>query len=199
MAAGEALLEKGAVSHNHFWFRRLAIERALLDEDWSEAERHADALRLRMADEPLAYASCMAARGQVLARRGRGDATEADERTLEQALAVAASADMRVETALAQRRGQHSPPRIGADVLPDLTEADLEKIGVPQRTRERRFERDERSLASQRSEHREDRRDDCRYRRNHRAPKLNPRLQSFAPISPPNFGHQLIAFENAAA
>ena len=104
LAAGEALLAKGAVGHNHFWFRRLAIERALLDEEWSEAERHADALLLRMADEPLAYASCVSERGRVLARRGRGEATEADERTLEQALAVAAGADMRVDALSASLR-----------------------------------------------------------------------------------------------
>ena len=104
LAAGEALLAKGAVGHNHFWFRRLAIERALLDEEWSEAERHADALLLRMADEPLAYASCVSERGRVFARRGRGEATEADERTLEQALAVAAGADMRVDALSASLR-----------------------------------------------------------------------------------------------
>jgi len=44
LAAGEALLAKGAFGHNHFWFRRYAIESALLREDWTEAERQADAL-----------------------------------------------------------------------------------------------------------------------------------------------------------
>ena len=97
LASGEALLAKGAVGHNHFWFRRYAIERALLDEDWDEAERQADALLLRMADEPLAYSSCLAARAHGLARRGRGDATDADEKTLEQALAFAAVADLRLD------------------------------------------------------------------------------------------------------
>jgi len=97
LAAGEALLAKGAVGHNHFWFRRYAIERALLDEDWDEAERQADALLRRTAEEPLAYASCVATRARVLARRGRGDATAADENKLRQALAVAAEADVRVE------------------------------------------------------------------------------------------------------
>ena len=91
------MLAKGAVGHNHFWFRRYAIERALLDEDWDEAERQADALLRRTAEEPLAYASCVATRARVLARRGRGDATAADENKLRQALAVAAEADVRVE------------------------------------------------------------------------------------------------------
>jgi class 3 adenylate cyclase len=97
LATGEALLAKGAVGHNHFWFRRYAIERALLDEDWDEAERQAGALLGRTADEPLAYASCVATRAQVLARRGRGNATAADENQFRQALAVAAEADIRVE------------------------------------------------------------------------------------------------------
>jgi class 3 adenylate cyclase/tetratricopeptide (TPR) repeat protein len=97
LAAGEALLAKGAVGHNHFWFRRYAIERALLDEDWAEAERQAEALLRRTADEPLAYASCVASRAHVLARRGRGDATAADENKLRQALAFATEADIRVE------------------------------------------------------------------------------------------------------
>ena len=97
LAAGEALLAKGAVGHNHCWFRRYAIESALLRNDWDEAERQADALLLRTADEPLAYASCVAERGRVLARRGRGDATDADDRDLERVLAIAAASDMRVD------------------------------------------------------------------------------------------------------
>ena len=97
LAAGEAILAKGAVGHNHFWFRRVAIERALLDEDWNEAERQADALLLRTADEPLPYSSSLAARALGLARRARGEASDADERRLEEALAAAAAADMRVD------------------------------------------------------------------------------------------------------
>ncbi len=52
---------------------------------------------LRTADEPLAYATCVATRARVLARRGRGDATEADEKALEQALAIAAASDVRID------------------------------------------------------------------------------------------------------
>ena len=97
LAAGEALLAKGAVGHNHVWFRRYAIERALIDENWDEAERQAAALLLRTADEPLVYATCLATRARVLARRGRGDATEADEKALEQALTIAAASDVRID------------------------------------------------------------------------------------------------------
>jgi tetratricopeptide (TPR) repeat protein len=95
LAAGEALLKQGCVGHNYFWFRRYAIERALLFEDWNEVDRQADALLLRMADEPLAYASYVAARGHHLARHGRGDAT--DEAKLGLLSLAAAEIDMRID------------------------------------------------------------------------------------------------------
>ena len=97
LAAGKALLAQGSVGHNHFWFRRYAIERALLFEDWEEAHKQADALLLRMADEPLTYSSMVAERGHILARRGRGDATEGDEERLRATLAAATAIDMRID------------------------------------------------------------------------------------------------------
>jgi class 3 adenylate cyclase/tetratricopeptide (TPR) repeat protein len=106
LAAGEAGLAKGTVGHNHFWFRRCAIESALLHEDWDEAERQADALLLRLA-EPLVFASCLAGRAHGLARRGRGNAAEADEKKLEDAMAVATAAGMRLDAlGLALRAGK---------------------------------------------------------------------------------------------
>jgi class 3 adenylate cyclase/tetratricopeptide (TPR) repeat protein len=97
LAAGEALLAEGSVGHNHFWFRRYAIERALLFADWEEADRQCDALLFRMAEEPLAYASLVAERGHVLARRGRGEATDSDEDRLSATLATASAIDMRID------------------------------------------------------------------------------------------------------
>jgi class 3 adenylate cyclase/tetratricopeptide (TPR) repeat protein len=97
LASGQALLAQGSVGHNHFWFRRYAIERALLFEDWEEADRQSDALQLRMADEPLTYSSLVAERGHMLARRGRGEATEDDEDKLKAALAAASAIDMRID------------------------------------------------------------------------------------------------------
>jgi tetratricopeptide (TPR) repeat protein len=97
LAAGKALLAQGCVGHNHFWFRRYAIERALLFEDWKEADRQSDALLLRMADERLTYSSLVAERGHMLARRGRGEATEDDEDRLNATLAAASAIDMRID------------------------------------------------------------------------------------------------------
>jgi class 3 adenylate cyclase/tetratricopeptide (TPR) repeat protein/ABC-type transport system involved in cytochrome c biogenesis ATPase subunit len=96
LAAGEALLEQGSVGHNQFWFRRYAIERALLLEDWNQAERHADALLARMANEPLVFSSWVAQRGKILARFGRSEATDADEGELKRILEAAADADFRI-------------------------------------------------------------------------------------------------------
>jgi class 3 adenylate cyclase/tetratricopeptide (TPR) repeat protein len=96
LAAGEALLLKGSVGHNHFWFRRYAIERALFLARWDEVDRQAGALLQRVADEPLAYASTVAERGQRLARRGRGSSDEVNEAALAGVLAAAAKADWRI-------------------------------------------------------------------------------------------------------
>lgn len=97
LAAGEALLERGAVGHNHFWFRRYAIERALLFEDWKEVTRQADALLARVSDEPLAYARIVAERGRCLARRGSGEATAKDKENLALLAATADEAGLRIE------------------------------------------------------------------------------------------------------
>jgi class 3 adenylate cyclase/tetratricopeptide (TPR) repeat protein len=97
LAAGEALLGQGSVGHNHFWFRRYAIERALLFEDWNEVTRQADVLLARMSAEPLAYATIVAERGRCLVRRGRGVATDADEEKLGLLSAAAAETGLRID------------------------------------------------------------------------------------------------------
>ena len=97
LAAGETLLGQGAVGHNHFWFRRYAIERALLFEDWNEVTRQANALLARVSDEPLAYARIVAERGHCLARRGLGEATDTDEEKLGLLAATADKAGFRLD------------------------------------------------------------------------------------------------------
>jgi class 3 adenylate cyclase len=96
-AAGEALLAKGAVGHNHFGFRRFAIEMALQSEAWDEAEAHADALARRTAAEPLPYSDLIVERGRVLARMGRGAARDEDIGELAALRAKAAAADFRID------------------------------------------------------------------------------------------------------
>ena len=72
LAEGEALLEAGSLAHNHLWFRRCAIDIAIANGDWDEAERHADALAAFTAPEPLAWSDFIIARAHALAAHGRG-------------------------------------------------------------------------------------------------------------------------------
>ncbi|MFL5240067.1 MAG: hypothetical protein ACJ8EL_21215 [Rhizomicrobium sp.] len=97
LTAGEALLARGSVGHNHFWFRRYAIERALLLANWNEVDRQAEALLLRMMDEPLPYATYVAARGRLLARRGRGGITHTEEEKLAKLMTSTAQIGMRID------------------------------------------------------------------------------------------------------
>ena len=97
LAAGEALLAKGAVGHNHFWFRRYAIEAALLAEEWDAADAHADALARRTAAEPLPFSDLIVERGRILARMGRGTARDEDVGELAALRAKAAAADFRID------------------------------------------------------------------------------------------------------
>ncbi len=97
LAAGEALLAKGAGGHNHFWFRRYAIEAALQAEEWYEAEAHADAPARRTAAEPLPYSDLIVERGRILARMGRGTANDMDVAALAALRAKAAAADFRID------------------------------------------------------------------------------------------------------
>jgi ATP/maltotriose-dependent transcriptional regulator MalT len=97
LAAGEALLAKGAVGHSHFAFRRHAIEAGLLAGEWDAAEAHADALARRTAAEPLPYSDLIVARGRILARIGRGTARAEDAEELAALRAKAAAADFRID------------------------------------------------------------------------------------------------------
>ena len=126
LAEAEALLARGAVSHNHLIFRRYAIEAALATGDWDAAERHADALRSYTAAEPLPWAELVAARGRALAAHGRNDAADCSATMAElaqvrdqvvqlglaallPALDAAVAQRARVDTAVAQQMvGQHA-------------------------------------------------------------------------------------------
>jgi hypothetical protein len=97
LVAGEVLLAKGAVGHNHIWFRRYAIEAALQSEAWDEAEAQADALARRTAAEPLPYSDLIIERGRILSRMGRGTARDEDAEKLAALRAKAAAADFRID------------------------------------------------------------------------------------------------------
>jgi hypothetical protein len=106
LAAGVALLAKGAVGHNHFWFRRYAIEAALQAEEWDEADAHANALAERTAPEPLPYSGLIVERGRILARMGRRTALDEDAEKLGALRARAAAVGFHIDAlATALRAG----------------------------------------------------------------------------------------------
>jgi tetratricopeptide (TPR) repeat protein len=67
----EALLALGCVGHNHFIFRRYAMEAALAGGAWGEAEHHAAALADYTAAELLPWSRFFCDRALALARHGR--------------------------------------------------------------------------------------------------------------------------------
>jgi len=82
MEEAEALLERGAVAHNHFDFYTDAIQVALYAEDWDGAHRYADRLTEFTRAEPLPWVTFFVDRGRALAEFGRGKRDDATIREL---------------------------------------------------------------------------------------------------------------------
>ncbi|HVO45454.1 MAG TPA: adenylate/guanylate cyclase domain-containing protein [Steroidobacteraceae bacterium] len=68
---GQALLERGCVSHNYFWFYRYAIDVSLAEGDWDAADTYARSLEHYFHAEPMPWSDFIIARGQALAGLGR--------------------------------------------------------------------------------------------------------------------------------
>ncbi len=96
---GEALLDAGAVSHNHFWFASCAIEVTLDQGDWSGVDRQCDRLQRYCAREPLPWSELVVARGRALALFGRGERSRGLRDALLQLRATAARAEFNVALA----------------------------------------------------------------------------------------------------
>ncbi len=71
IARGEELLRQTGLSHNHIWFRFYAIDWALENRDWAEAERQIGRLAQYTAAEPLAFVDLMIDRARTLIRLAR--------------------------------------------------------------------------------------------------------------------------------
>jgi class 3 adenylate cyclase/tetratricopeptide (TPR) repeat protein len=72
LAAGEALLSDGALSHNHFVFYDFAIQACIGNALWDDALRMCALLEAYTAAEPFPWADFITARGRALARHGQG-------------------------------------------------------------------------------------------------------------------------------
>ncbi len=80
LVEGEEVLAGGCVGHNYYRFYQAAIEAALLDRGWKEAERYAAALAAYTDPEPVPWADFYIAWGRTLAAVGR-DPRDPDSRT----------------------------------------------------------------------------------------------------------------------
>jgi hypothetical protein len=67
LAEGAEMLKRGAVSHNHFWFHRDAIEALLAARDAEGVMHHVKSLEEYTHGEPLPWSNLFAARGRALA------------------------------------------------------------------------------------------------------------------------------------
>jgi class 3 adenylate cyclase/tetratricopeptide (TPR) repeat protein len=72
LTEGEDILRKGAVSHNHLWFFRYAIDASLHSQDWDGAERYSAALEDFTRPEPLPWANFFVRYGRTVCAHGRG-------------------------------------------------------------------------------------------------------------------------------
>ena len=70
---GDALLAAGAVSHNHYLFRRDAIDACIERGLWDAAAAHAAALEAYASREPSPFSAFVVARGRALVACGWGD------------------------------------------------------------------------------------------------------------------------------
>ncbi|MGF6300879.1 MULTISPECIES: ATP-binding protein [Paraburkholderia] len=73
LAEGEAWLAAGAVSHNHFLFRRDAIDACIDWRRWDDAAHHAAALEDYARREPSAFSAFFVARARALVSYGKGN------------------------------------------------------------------------------------------------------------------------------
>jgi hypothetical protein len=76
LAEGEALLDAGSVSHNHFFFLRDAIDAVLRAGDLDAALRYASRLRAYTAAEPLPWSDLVIERAEALVAHARGTIAE---------------------------------------------------------------------------------------------------------------------------
>jgi len=83
LKAGENVLQKGTVSHNHFWFYQFAMRVTLQTGEWDRVGSYAQALEDFSRPEPLPLTDFYICWGRTLAAHGRGDRSDENRNELE--------------------------------------------------------------------------------------------------------------------
>ena len=99
----EAILDSGCVSHNHFWFARIAIGHSLRTHAWDEVERYAIELESYTRREPLPWSDFIMANGRALAAWGRGSRTDALARELQRLQSIAAERGLMLDAEMLEK------------------------------------------------------------------------------------------------
>lgn len=94
LAEGDKVLAAGCVSHNYFHFYAMAIDVCLAAGKWDAATRYCGKLEAYAALEPLPWTEFVIARGEALARYGRGERGAELEDSLRRLRAQAAQAEI---------------------------------------------------------------------------------------------------------
>jgi len=103
LAEAEAILEKGCLGHNYYWFHRDAMESYLERRDWDGVERHATALAEFMAEDPVPYATFYIERARAIAAIGQNPADEKARAELKRVRDYAENTQLRAAIAAIDR------------------------------------------------------------------------------------------------
>ncbi len=86
---GEEILAGGAIAHNHFFYRREAMECAIEWRAWAELERHASAFEAYLGNHATPWSAYFLGRARLVAREAQGSLDAAGERQRQDLLAYA--------------------------------------------------------------------------------------------------------------
>jgi hypothetical protein len=110
LTEAELELTRGSLGHNHIWVREMEIDVFLELGDWDALDAACERLRAYTAAEPLPLSDLRIARGNALARHGRGERGAAIAGDLvklrDRIVAAKVSADLpAVERAVSEQQG----------------------------------------------------------------------------------------------
>ncbi len=110
LAEAEAILDKGCLGHNYYWFHRDAMESNIERREWADVERHASALEKFMAEDPVPYATFYIERARAIAAVGQNPGDENARAELKRVRDYAEATHLRAAIAAIDRATAHHQP-----------------------------------------------------------------------------------------